>query len=435
MKILIILPTWLGDAVMASAALRAILSHFATIADTKNAVKFTLYGSKVSCELFAGLERLNLSEILGENSGIFADKNLNSLKSNDENLGVFKKSNSLKSSVNLENSNSLKSQVNLENFAYFDDENSSFSKNLSSLNSKNSSSLKSENSTSKAAKFSFEFVVENKKSRFKDALKYRKIWGKFDYGFSFRGAFSARILLFLLGAKRKFIFDKSQNKNAHQVLKYLYFIENALGISGLKQILFLPKSKFTALSQNEQRNLCDKMGLCADKKWLGINPGAKYGSAKCWKPEYFAAVALKFSATHEIIIFGTSSEAEICAKIEALLQENGVKVRNLCGKTSLNELCALISRLDIFVSNDSGAMHIAAFYQTPTIAIFGPTRFTQTSPWQSKNAKILHLNLPCQPCMKRECPLKHHACMADLKPEFVIDESQKLLKNMSQKIL
>lgn len=401
MKILIILPTWLGDAVMASAALRAILSHFATIADTKNAVKFTLYGSKVSCELFAGLERLNLSEILGENSGTFANKNLNSSKSNDENLGFSKNLNSLKNSSNL----------------------------------KNSSSLKSENPASKAAKFSFEFVVENKKSRFKDALKYRKIWGKFDYGFSFRGAFSARILLFLLGAKRRFVFDKNQNKNAHQVLKYLYFIENALGISGSKQNLFLPKPKFTALSQNEQRNLCDKMGLCADKKWLGINPGAKYGSAKCWKPEYFAAVALKFSKTHEIIIFGTSSEAEICAKIEALLQKNGVKVRNLCGKTSLNELCALISRLNFFVSNDSGAMHIAAFYQTPTIAIFGPTRFTQTSPWQCKNAKILHLNLPCQPCMKRECPLKHHACMADLKPEFVIDESQKLLKNMSQKIL
>ena len=83
--------------------------------------------------------------------------------------------------------------------------------------------------------------------------------------------------------------------------------------------------------------------------------------------------------------------------------------------------------LDILITNDSGPMHIGAAYGVKTIAIFGPTNFHQTSPWQ-KSARLVHLNLACMPCMKRICPLKHHACMNDLKPQIVIDKIKQLLK-------
>lgn len=264
-------------------------------------------------------------------------------------------------------------------------------------------------------------------TRFKDFRKLARIWGEFDYAFSFRSAFSARFMLQMLRAKHKFVFDKRQNKDAHQVLKYLAFTQNALQTKAVSDELFLPTVAFKDLRVSEQRALLEKFGIKKDKKLLGINAGAKYGLAKCWEREYFAQVGFEFSKTHEILIFGVSSEQEICDDIETWLAKNNVKAHNVCAKTSIQELSQLISALDLFISNDSGAMHIAAAYKTPTIAVFGPTRFTQTSPWCNENARLVHLNLACMPCMKRVCPLKHHACMKELKPELVINAAKELL--------
>lgn len=343
MKVFINLPTWLGDTIMASVALRLIFSHFESLVegiknDTQSAknthsknLKFVLYGSFVACELFKDYANVTICVQKPKNKGFLR--------------------------------------------------------------------------------------------RFFDFYKLGRGWGEFDYSFSFRSAFSAKIMLFLLRSKHKFIFDKKQNKNSHQVLKYLTFIENSLNIKAVNKELFLP---IGGISKAHQKALLDKFNIQTNKKLLGINAGAKYGLAKCWDKEYFAQVAFEFAKTHEILIFGTHTEQEICDDIELWLQQNGVKAHNLCSKTSIKELCELISTLNLFISNDSGAMHIGAVYQTPTIAIFGPTKFTQTSPWQNQNAKILHLNLACMPCMKRVCPLKHHACMKELKPQLVIKEAKSL---------
>ena len=162
-----------------------------------------------------------------------------------------------------------------------------------------------------------------------------------------------------------------------------------------------------------------------DAPVLGLNPGASYGSAKRWYPAYFAQVALHFKDKFKIMIFGGAGERDICERIEQILRQNGAECENLAGKTSVRELCENIGGIGqsggIFITNDSGPMHIAAAYKTPTIALFGPTRFTQTCPWRNENARILHLNLECMPCMKRVCPLKTHACMKELSPQAVIE--------------
>ena len=56
-------------------------------------------------------------------------------------------------------------------------------------------------------------------------------------------------------------------------------------------------------------------------------------------------------------------------------------------------------------------MHLAASFEVPTVAIFGPTRDEETSQWMNDKAVIVNKKLDCQPCMKRVCPLKHHNCM------------------------
>ncbi|MDO5045683.1 lipopolysaccharide heptosyltransferase II [Campylobacter sp.] len=272
-------------------------------------------------------------------------------------------------------------------------------------------------------------VVDDSKKRGNRFLNLAKIalnLGDFDIAVSFRSSFASSFLLFWLKAKRKFKFKK-QNLNLHQVLKYLNFAKNSLA---LKEITDELKLHFTPFK--------------FDKKILALNPGASYGSAKRWYPEYFAEVALRFKDEFEIVIFGSNAELKICEQIEKILASNGVKCKNLAGKTDIKELCEKIGGIKksagIFITNDSGPMHIAAAFKVPTVVLFGPTKFDETRPWKNENAKILHLNLSCMPCMKRTCPIKTHECMKNLTPDFVMEEINKfsqthLSKKSSQKLL
>lgn len=154
---------------------------------------------------------------------------------------------------------------------------------------------------------------------------------------------------------------------------------------------------------------------------LGLNAGATYGSAKRWYPERFAEVAAAFYQSHDIIIFGGPNEIEMAKEIEDNLLSLGVKnYVNLAGKTSIEELCANIGACELFVTNDSGPMHVAAAYQVPTVAIFGPTRYKETSQWKNKKSTIVRKEMKCSPCMKRECPLGHHECMKNITSTEVI---------------
>ena len=93
---------------------------------------------------------------------------------------------------------------------------------------------------------------------------------------------------------------------------------------------------------------------------------------------------------------------------------------NLAGNTSISELTNYISSLVVFITGDSGPMHIAASLQIPTIALFGPTNPIETSQWKNSNSFIVKKDLECQPCMKRTCPLKHHNCMKLIDPKDVL---------------
>jgi len=164
------------------------------------------------------------------------------------------------------------------------------------------------------------------------------------------------------------------------------------------------------------------------KPTLGINAGATYGSAKRWYPERFAEVGAYFSDKFDIIIFGGPNEVQMAQDIEKYLQKNNISnYTNLAGKTNIYELCSTIGGCELFLTNDSGPMHIAAAYQVPTVAIFGPTKYKETSQWNNKKSKIVRHEMECSPCMKRECPLGHHECMTSISAFEVIEAIKDLL--------
>jgi heptosyltransferase-2 len=140
---------------------------------------------------------------------------------------------------------------------------------------------------------------------------------------------------------------------------------------------------------------------------VGISPGAAYGNAKRWLPERFAEVAEGFRAP--VVVFGSASERELCEVVAAHLRGAGVEVRNLAGETTLREFIDLSAACRLFLTNDSGAMHVASALGVPTVAVFGATDDTTTGP-TGPLARVVREHAECSPCLLRECPIDHR-CM------------------------
>ena len=250
----------------------------------------------------------------------------------------------------------------------------------------------------------FKTVVLDKK--YGVLYKTARNLGEFDYFFSFRSSLRTKFLKFLISAKSKYQFDKNKYQGCHQVDKYNDFINDSLDINFQPGKLLLS----TISSQS------------STQKTVGINPGASYGSAKRWYPEEFAKVASELSDRYDIVIFGGPGEVDIALDIEKLLIKKDVKnYKNLAGKTTIPELINHISNLDLFITGDSGPMHVAAAFQIPTVAIFGPTKDNETSQWMNEKSIIVKKGLDCQPCMQRACPLQHHNCMKLITSVEVLD--------------
>jgi len=258
------------------------------------------------------------------------------------------------------------------------------------------------------------FVLDK---NYRSLIKKSRELGHFDVFLSFRSSFRSKFLKLLISANNKYQFSKTKYQNGHQVEKYNNFVNDSLGAdySAEKLVIFRHTEPYI---NNSSLPL------------LGINPGGSYGSAKRWYPQEFAQVAAKLSSEYDIVFFGGPEEIDIAKVIEKALNEKGVtNYQNLVGKTTILELINQISNLDLFISGDSGPMHIAATFQVPTVAIFGPTKDDETSQWMNDKSVIVKKNLDCQPCMQRNCALKHHNCMKLIKASDVFDAAISLINH------
>ncbi|MCG3693564.1 glycosyltransferase family 9 protein [Aliarcobacter butzleri] len=257
-------------------------------------------------------------------------------------------------------------------------------------------------------------IDDTKKSgnRYKNLISLAKSIGRVDLAISFRRSISSKFMMFFIKAKKKFNYRRLTKKEIHLCIRYNDFVNKVLNLKNEVGDLKLYFKPFNY-----------------GKSTLGINPGATYGSAKRWYPEEFAKIAIEMSKKYDIVIFGGPAETNIAKDIENELVSKGItNYQNLAGKTTIPELIEKIAGLDLFITNDSGPMHIAAAYKVKTIAIFGPTKFTETNQWNNPNGEIVTKNLDCAPCMKRVCPLKHHNCMKNITAADVLNVIVKLEK-------
>jgi heptosyltransferase-2 len=158
---------------------------------------------------------------------------------------------------------------------------------------------------------------------------------------------------------------------------------------------------------------------------IGVSPGAAYGTAKRWLPERFAesanSVASELGAA--VAIFGSKDERALCESVAASIT---ARVKNFAGETSLAEFIDLAAACRVYLTNDSGAMHIASALGVPTVAVFGATDDVATGP-TGPLAKVVREPVECSPCLKRECPIDHR-CMTRVSAARVAEVALELLK-------
>lgn len=150
---------------------------------------------------------------------------------------------------------------------------------------------------------------------------------------------------------------------------------------------------------------------------VAMAPGAAYGGAKRWPPDYFAELAAGFAADGvKTVVVGSAADAASASGIAGI---------DLVGRTDLTTLAGVFAHCRTLVTNDSGAMHLAAAAGVPVTAVFGPTRDAETRPIGDRHAVITNA-VWCRPCMLRECPLDHR-CLRGIAPAAVSASARRTL--------
>ncbi len=160
---------------------------------------------------------------------------------------------------------------------------------------------------------------------------------------------------------------------------------------------------------------------------IGVSPGAAYGTAKRWLPERFAAAAAALAREKNatVSVFGSAGESVLCERVAEEIRNCGVGAQSLAGRTSLAEFIRLAAQCMLILTNDSGAMHVAAALGVPTVAVFGPTNAQATAPLGTR-VRLVREPVECSPCLLRECPIDHR-CMTRVSADRVVAAALELL--------
>lgn len=259
----------------------------------------------------------------------------------------------------------------------------------------------------------------------------------YDLGILFTNSFSSAWWFWKAGIKHRVGYRKdarhfflthslkfpSQLEELHLVEVYKYLL-CPLGIpsSGTEPILYLTQDE-----KDSALTLLKEHGGNSSSLFIGVNPLAAYGPAKCWPQERYRSLIARLSKNPgcKVLVFGDKSGMPILNEICKGLSSNVV---NLGGKTTLRQLISLISLCDLFLTNDSGPMHIAAALKTPLIALFGSTNDKKTGPYN--HGTVVRKEVSCAPCYLRKCPIDFR-CMNNIEVDDVYQLSQDYLAGIS----
>jgi lipopolysaccharide heptosyltransferase II len=242
---------------------------------------------------------------------------------------------------------------------------------------------------------------------------------------SFRSAWTARRAAIperwgYSGHARGWLLTKRARRPRSRIHQSLYYLElvKALGILDRNAADPHPRVVVTPHTAARADALLADRQVGPDARCVGFAPGAAYGHAKRWPPRRVAEAIVRVTREHRAscILMGAGDDRDAGREIESWLPPD-VRAVNLIGRTDLRLLAGVIARCSAFVSNDSGAMHLAAAIGVPVAAIFGPTDERVTAPVGDHDV-LIH-QVFCRPCMLRDCPIDHR-CMKGITVDAVL---------------
>jgi heptosyltransferase-2/heptosyltransferase-3 len=192
--------------------------------------------------------------------------------------------------------------------------------------------------------------------------------------------------------------------NKHAIDRYFDLL-HAVGILATDPTLEL---FLMAAEHNYAHEALVARGVKSDGLKVGLFPGAGW-KLREWMPDRFAALGDRatehFDA--EVLIFGGPDERELVDQVSSLMKTEPI---SFAGDLRIRQLAAFIACCDLFITNDTGPMHIAAAVHTPTIALFGPGNHIRFQPVDSTHTTIRH-PVPCNPCKQFTDTCKDNICM------------------------
>lgn len=163
-------------------------------------------------------------------------------------------------------------------------------------------------------------------------------------------------------------------------------------------------------------------------RWVGIHPGASI-PARRWSTNRYAEAIRQLAQDYpdlQFVVTGTVEEVEIS---QALIRQSALpkeRIHNYCGKTALTGLTAILRQLSLYLTNDTGTMHLAAALGIPMVVLWGPGNVYHTSPIANPHLiRLLRVDIDCAPCTFTHC--SHQTCLERISVEQVLDASRNLL--------
>ena len=187
-----------------------------------------------------------------------------------------------------------------------------------------------------------------------------------------------------------------------------------------------PELFFSAQDQDRANHLLSRYNISEDDLVVGMNPGAKFGSSKCWPPQYFARLAemIESEMSARILLFVGPGEEEIAQEI---VQASSADIINTApDRIGLELLKPMIQRCQLLITNDTGPRHFAVALDVPVVVVMGSTDPRYTASNLEKTMVLQRKELDCVPCHIKTCPYQHE-CMRSIHPEEVFAAAEKML--------
>ncbi len=271
---------------------------------------------------------------------------------------------------------------------------------------------------------------DDKRQRFASlALISRLRRAQFDSGFLLTNSFGTALLFFAGKIHKRIGYARDHRtllltdavKATAEILTapmVEYYINLLSGFTDLSKHRRILKLYPTDTERAEVGRILSDNGWIEGHTLIGINPFAFRWSSKRWLPERFAEVAERLSERYKVqcVFVGIASDRPIFEEVQSNCK---VPLIDLVGKVPLRTTPALLESYRLFVTNDSGLMHVAAAVGTPIVAIFGSTDWRTTAPY-TRQATIVRKETPCAPCMKPHCP-RNHECITKISVEDVLN--------------